>query len=324
MTSVMALAACGHDPLLPLDESDPDFCLTYPEQCGDTDPGGDSTALCGNGVADLGEFCDGSDVRDFTCESLTFIGGTVACYGPDTETPCELDLSGCVPDPCVVDPPSCALPPECGNGIVETGEACDLGSAQNLGPPATCNPDCTAAVTCDTGTHWDDASARCSANTRQMPCPATPANAQANTASSITQTWDGATWQPPATLAYSIVASTTQCRFVCNAGYEWNGTGCAKPYVERAGSKCVPRIPGDVSTSDWYWIDSNGDITGLHATCGDVPRGINCSDDDGCCAPNGVAINGDCVVYSGAGGYCYATPQCLQPLTCNIPNHLCE
>ncbi len=89
-----------------------------------------------------------------------------------------------------------------------------------------------------------------------------------------------------------------------------------------ARAVCKPRSPSvDESSDDWYWVDSSGTIQGLRMACPDVPRGINCSDRDGCCGPAGVAINGACVPYSLQGGTCYASPQCEVGLSCN--NHVC-
>jgi len=45
---------------------------------------------CGNGVVDLGEDCDGSDLADRNCRSLGFPSGTLAC-GAD----CKYDLDTC-------------------------------------------------------------------------------------------------------------------------------------------------------------------------------------------------------------------------------------
>ena len=50
-------------------------------------PGG----LCGNGVIDPGEDCDGADLGGQTCQSQGFGSGTLAC-GPG----CSFDTSGCV------------------------------------------------------------------------------------------------------------------------------------------------------------------------------------------------------------------------------------
>jgi len=47
--------------------------------------------LCGNGVRDVSEVCDGSDLGDETCQSLGFESGTLACLGS-----CDgYDVTGC-------------------------------------------------------------------------------------------------------------------------------------------------------------------------------------------------------------------------------------
>jgi hypothetical protein len=51
-----------------------------------------ATTTCGNGVADPGETCDGTDLGGETCVTRGFMDGTLDC------TPgCIFDLSGCVP-----------------------------------------------------------------------------------------------------------------------------------------------------------------------------------------------------------------------------------
>ena len=72
------------------------------------DGDGADVRFCGNGAADDGEACDGTDLRDATCESLGRLPGVLGCT-----TDCMLDLSGCPP------------PLTCGNGLAEPGEICD-------------------------------------------------------------------------------------------------------------------------------------------------------------------------------------------------------
>lgn len=66
------------------------------------------TSLCGDGVADEDEVCDGEDLRGVACFDLGLLGRGLRCT-----TDCELDTSGCL------------QPPSCGNGIAEEGEPCD-------------------------------------------------------------------------------------------------------------------------------------------------------------------------------------------------------
>lgn len=46
--------------------------------------------VCGNGIVETGESCDGSNLNGQTCVSLGFAGGTLACSGT-----CSFDTSGC-------------------------------------------------------------------------------------------------------------------------------------------------------------------------------------------------------------------------------------
>ena len=59
--------------------------------------------------------------------------------------------------------------------------------------------------------------------TRSETCSGLPANASWHNGSSITQTFDGNDWYPPATGFYSETAVANECGFKCNQGYEWNG-----------------------------------------------------------------------------------------------------
>jgi len=84
--------------------------------------------LCGNGVIDPGEDCDGSAVGGETCVSLgqDFVSGTLACDGS-----CGFDTSGCVA-------------PYCGDGVVDAtaGEECDNATANSDTEPDACRTDC--------------------------------------------------------------------------------------------------------------------------------------------------------------------------------------
>lgn len=104
----------------------------------------------------------------------------------------------------------------------------------------------------------------------------------------------------------------------CESGYRLDAGACVSTYVQHATSRCV----GPNSSADWYWFDSAGVQQDLRQDCAAVPRGLACSDSEGCCQPQGVAINGHCVAYSGEGGYCYADPQCALPLSCSS-SHVC-
>ncbi len=63
--------------------------------------------------------------------------------------------------------------------------------------------------------------------TRTATCSGLPANAEWNTTSNITQTWDGEKWIPESTAGvYNEAASTTECRFKCKTNYTWTNSVC--------------------------------------------------------------------------------------------------
>ena len=124
------------------------------------DDGGTKAAdpVCGNGVVETGEACDGADFAGMTCESFGQPAGALNCT-----TQCTMDLSGCrelnvcgdgirdageacedddfgdmtcasfgleagdlvCTETCTINPAGCHDLDVCGNGIMETGEACD-------------------------------------------------------------------------------------------------------------------------------------------------------------------------------------------------------
>ena len=86
------------------------------------------SAVCGNGIRETGEACDGSDLGGFTCTTAGFGPGTLACTAD-----CRLDTS------------QCGGPPVCGNGIVEGTEECDDGAANSDTKPDACRTNCKRA-----------------------------------------------------------------------------------------------------------------------------------------------------------------------------------
>lgn len=83
-----------------------------------------------------------------------------------------------------------------------------------------CHFQCLTNYTRDAGT------STCLAPTQSVSCTTPPTNAVANTATTITQTWDGGTASrlPSNTSTYNTSASTTQCYYQCSNGYTRNGS----------------------------------------------------------------------------------------------------
>ena len=96
---------------------------------------GVSPGICGNGIREPGEQCDGGDLAGLTCADLgCSVGGALAC-GPE----CKFDTT------------ACGACPFCGNGTCDLGETCD-----------TCPSDCISDSTsvcgngvCETGNGED-------------------------------------------------------------------------------------------------------------------------------------------------------------------------
>ncbi len=85
-------------------------------------------ALCGDGVANGDEECDGSDVDHETCEHLGLGPGPLGC-----KADCSFDLSGCTPGDL------------CGNGAIDGAEQCDDGAKNSDTEPDACRVNCTQA-----------------------------------------------------------------------------------------------------------------------------------------------------------------------------------
>lgn len=79
-------------------------CIALGSCHGDPEP---ADPVCGNGVLENGEICDGDQSGEATCVTEGFETGSLAC----TAT-CALDTSACVPR-------------GCGDGVARDGEPCD-------------------------------------------------------------------------------------------------------------------------------------------------------------------------------------------------------
>ena len=104
---------------------------------------------------------------------------------------------------------------------------------------------------CNTNYSWKNS--RCAADTRTADCTGLPANAVWNSASSITQTWNGSDWIPANSGTYDTNPSSSECRFKCDQNYDWNSST----------SKCVPatrqaECSSKPENTDWNDNGANG------------------------------------------------------------------
>ncbi len=76
--------------------------------CDSDGGGGESQAVCGNGVLEIGEACEGADLGGESCLSLGFDGGELGCS-----------------DQCRFVTSACTTAETCGNGTLDEGEECD-------------------------------------------------------------------------------------------------------------------------------------------------------------------------------------------------------
>ncbi len=91
----------------------------------DDDSSGTGEAVCGNGIVEEGEQCDGSNLGNAVeCKDLGYTRGTLGCRAD-----CTYDVDGC----------SSAA---CGDGVVDSGEECDDGTGNSNEPNASCREDC--------------------------------------------------------------------------------------------------------------------------------------------------------------------------------------
>ena len=154
---------------------------------------------------------------------------------------------------------------KCKSGYAWNGSACVL-------PTTPCDPNqctslahstgtCTISGTkyicgCNENYNWNPAATKCDAATQNVNCTGLPTNASWNTATSITQTWNGSAWVPSSTGSYSTTASTTECRFKCKTNYNWTSST----------QKCEPATQQGTCSSkpaNTVWNDSgaNGKYT---------------------------------------------------------------
>ena len=70
---------------------------------------------------------------------------------------------------------------------------------------------------CNTNYTYDVETKTCKADSRMESCSSIPSNASYNSVDTISQTWSGSVWLPSNTSIHEPTASTSECRFTCNA-----------------------------------------------------------------------------------------------------------
>ena len=123
------------------------------------------------------------------------------CDGFAEEEPDDDTLSMCNPNPC--------------QSIANATGICTI-TEDETDFDCECKPNYT----------WNSQTKTCDADSKHNYCYDLPAYAKWNTVSSITQVWNGETWVPDNKGVYDTTPSTTECHFVCDENYEWNGTSC--------------------------------------------------------------------------------------------------
>lgn len=168
-------------------------------------------------------------------------------------------------------------------------------------------------------------------------CEGLPAHAHWNTASSITQIFNGTQFLPTITGIHDVAGSMAACYFVCDAGYAWDGTQCEATVVALCGDDhgtsslsapdalCAAGAPSIVAqtgtTWDWTCLGAGGGADAVCHTvrsiCGDATPQSGEQCDDG----NTLNLDGcssTCQLESPVNGACGASEGTFftsQPLT---------
>ena len=121
---------------------------------------------------------------------------------------------------------------------------------------------------CKENYNWNADDEVCAAATQQAECSAPPANAERNTAVSITQTWSGEEWLPSATSVYNYDGSIEECFFKCKENYEWNENASECQLEAHCGDGI---LSGDEECDDG---EDNGDYGYCKTDCSE------CTDDE--------------------------------------------
>ncbi|MBQ3369056.1 DUF1566 domain-containing protein [bacterium] len=163
------------------------------------------------------------------------------------------------------------------------------GSSWN--PSTTGSYNTTASTTecrykCGTNYTWDKTNLKCKANSKVSNCTGLPSNADWNTVSTISQTWNGSSWQPTTTASYNATASTAYCRFKCVQYFKWDGSKC----VIDSDSQFVP--VSRVCTGQTKCYNNSGTITCPTSSSADFFGQDAYYASLGYCAPQNFSLEG--------------------------------
>ncbi|MBP5202542.1 DUF1566 domain-containing protein [bacterium] len=102
---------------------------------------------------------------------------------------------------------------------------------------------------CNTNYTWNNST--CKADSKVSNCTGLIANAQWNTVSTISQTWNGSSWQPSTSGTYNTTASTTECRYKCNSSYFYHSSQCVNPCSSNNCEGMTGCSTGTCNATDW-------------------------------------------------------------------------
>jgi hypothetical protein len=157
---------------------------------------------------------------------------------------------------------------------------------------------------CKTNYTWNSQTKTCDADSRNNYCNNLPSYAKWNTVSQITQVWNGETWVPDNTGVYDTTPSTTECHFVCNENYDWNGTSCS-------GVKKTENCTGLPENASWNTVSSITQTWNGYSWTPDTKGYYNISPSTSQCR------------FKCNEGHYYHDDKCVTPCTegiCNIAN----
>ncbi len=241
--------------------------------------------VCGNGMIDAGELCDGANLGGQTCSSLGFTGGTLAC-----STNCTYNTNNCSAG-------------ACGDGIVQAGEACDDGNlADNDGCSSNCQLEgCNTAGDCP-GMDTECQFRTCSAGVCGISYSASGTTVSSQTPGDCQQTVCNGTG--------NVVNVPNDADLPADDGNQCTSEVC------NAGNPNSQNLPEGTACSQNGGVICDGSGTCIsNAVCGDgIPQaGESCDDGnltngDGCTATCSVQSGYSC---AGSPSACVDINECL-------------